>query len=85
MVARDARPSLVARVAPSMRERCWTAVVKKELDETSSQRSKLWEKRIRRYGHVKRKILPSLVPILNNVVKVELDDRPDSRGDISRV
>ena len=41
----EARLSAVARRRPSRRARCWTAVVKKDEELTSSQRSNLRRRR----------------------------------------
>ena len=46
----DVWPIAVARAAPSRRARCWTAVVKNEDEETSSQRSKLERANLRLCG-----------------------------------
>lgn len=71
----------LARVIPSRSERCWTAVVKNEDDDTSSQRSKL-EKCVPSAGAARNvsQNKRCLIPVIGNIVKVEFNDWPKSVG-----
>jgi len=55
--------------------------VKKEADETSSQRSKLEKTELAVYQPVILKYTPSLIPILFGVIKIQFDDGPEGVGD----
>ena len=74
----------VANVAPMRSARCWTAVVKKDEESTSSQRSKLRDVRrcLTTCALINSRLL---VPVLDGVVEVGLDNRPEGVRDVGRV